>query len=103
MEIIAYTSQGCYYCDQLHELFKRADVKYKSILVLENNATPGAHTHSNNPKYSMDNVMSRTDFAEKFPGINGFPYVIIDGKPIGALIETAKFLVKEGLVSAKKR
>ena len=95
MEIIAYTSQGCYYCDQLHELFKRADVKYKSILVLENNATPDSHT--------QDHVMSRTDFAEKFPGINGFPYVIIDGKPIGALIETAKFLVKEGLVSAKKR
>tara|TARA_B100001996_G_C18596167_1_gene567993 strand:+ start:744 stop:1034 length:291 start_codon:yes stop_codon:yes gene_type:complete len=96
MEIIAYTSEGCYYCDQLHELFRRADVKYTAIKVLSQ--LPEGVEPDNDK-----NLMLRSDFQTQFPAIYGFPYVIIDGKPIGALIETAKFLMKEGLVSAKKR
>ena len=83
MEIITYTSPGCFYCDQLKELFKRAELEYELITV----ATP-EETQS---------------FREKFPEVRGFPYVIVDGESVGGLVETAKLLLEKGLVSSKKK
>ena len=42
-------------------------------------------------------------FLKKYPNAVGYPYVIIDGKEIGGLVETAKVLLKEGLISAKEK
>ena len=46
--------------------------------------------------------MWKEEFSREFAGVNGFPYSIVDGKPIGGVIDLAKLLVKEGLVSARK-
>jgi|TARA_A100001035_G_scaffold102462_1_gene80190 glutaredoxin len=81
MEIKAYTSPGCFYCDQLKELFKRAKLDADVILINKDN---------------------KEQFRKEHPQVGSFPYVIIDGEIVGGLVETAKFLVKRGLVSAKK-
>jgi glutaredoxin len=83
MEIIAYTSKGCFYCDKLKDLFARANLEY-TILVLGEDFTG-------------------LDLNKKYPNVIGFPYVIIDGEPIGGLVETAKFLVQKNLVSSPKK
>lgn len=80
MDIIAYTSPGCFYCDQLKELFARAKVEYKSIVV----QTP----------------QQREDFMEQFPDVSGYPYVIIDGEAIGGIVEVAKLFLQKGIVSS---
>ena len=82
MEIIAYTTQGCFYCDKLKELFERAQVNPTIIIV------------------GVD--ITREEFKEKFPDIIGFPHVMIDGESIGGLVETAKEFLKRGIVMAKK-
>ena len=78
MNIKIYTSRGCFYCDQMKELCKRAEVEYETIQVT---------TQEMNALY---------------PKATSYPYVIIDGEEIGGLIESAKFFLKEGLVSANK-
>lgn len=82
MEIKAYTSKGCFYCDQLKELFKRAELEYETSLV--------------------DSPSERSDFRMKYPNAIGFPHVIIDGVEHGGLVNVAKYLVKNGYVSTKK-
>jgi glutaredoxin len=82
MEIKAYTSKGCFYCDQLKELFKRAELEYETILV--------------------DSPSERSDFRLKYPSAQGYPHVIIDGVEHGGLVNVAKYLVKNGYVSTKK-
>ena len=52
--------------------------------------------------YLVGEDITKEALEKKYPLAKGYPYVIIDGKPIGALIELAKHLVKEGLVSARK-
>jgi|TARA_B100001741_G_scaffold104827_1_gene86320 glutaredoxin len=90
MEIIAYTSKGCFYCDQLKLLFQRADLEYTSILV------------DDGPEYNKGSTMSRNEFKQKYPNAVGFPHVIIDGEQYGGLVNTAKYLVKNGYVSQKR-
>ena len=82
MEIIAYTTKGCFYCEKLKELFSRANVNATLI--------------------SVGSDISQEKFIEKFPQCTGYPYVIIDGEPIGGLVETAKLFLQKGLVSSKK-
>lgn len=82
MEITSYTLTGCPSCNHLKELFKRANVQYEEIVL------------------RVD--MSIEDFQQIYPSIGNFPYVIIDGEPVGGLLETVKLFVKEGLVSSKK-
>ena len=82
MEITAYTTKGCFYCDKLKELFSRANVD--PVLI------------------SVGTDITREEFIERFPHATGYPYVIIDGEPIGGLVETATFLLQKGLVSLKK-
>ena len=82
MDIKIYTSPGCFYCDQMKELCKRAEVSYEAIMI--------------------DQDISRQDFLKLHPDVEGFPYVIIDGEVIGGLVESAKYFLKKGLVSANK-
>ena len=78
MDIKIYTTQGCFYCDQAKELCKRANVEYQTF------------------------DTSRDKLAEMFPNATGYPWIVIDGKEIGNIVEAAKFFLKEGLVSANK-
>ena len=78
MDIKIYTQDGCFYCDQMKELCKRAEVEYES-----------------------EEIESEVLNA-RYPNAKSYPYVIIDGEEIGGLIESAKFFLKEGLVSANK-
>ena len=82
MQITVFTIPGCYYCDQLKKLFERANVTSTIIVVGQD--------------------MDKNDFVESFPQVTGYPYVIIDGEPVGGLVETAKLFVEKGLVKARK-
>ena len=82
MEILIYTTSGCFYCDQAKKLCERANVDYQTKEV------------------GVD--IPREDFTKLYPHVTGYPYVIIDGKEIGGLVETAKLFLKEGLVSVNK-
>lgn len=82
MEIVAYTTPGCFYCDQLKELFQRAEVSYDTVLV---------ETEQDKNKFRLD-----------FPNAMGFPFVIIDGEEYPGLVPVAKLFVEKGLVSSKK-
>ena len=82
MEILIYTTSGCFYCDQAKKLCERANVEYQT------------------KEIGVD--ISKEDFTKLYPHVTGYPYVIIDGKEIGGLVETAKFFLKEGLVSVNK-
>ena len=45
---------------------------------------------------------ARESFNKQFPRAAGYPYVIIDNKHVGGLVETAKFLVENGLIADLK-
>ena len=83
MNIHIYKTPGCGYCVKIEELMRRADVEYTSTLVGRD--------------------MTRSEFKEEYPQAFGFPYVIIDGEPIGGLVETVKLFVEKGLVSSQKK
>lgn len=78
MEIVAYTNEGCSHCTTLKKLFKRAGVSYTNV--------------------QINRDLSSVEFREKFPMATGYPYVIIDGKVIGGLVETAQLFLQKGLV-----
>ena len=80
--ITAYTSPGCSHCTTLKKLFERAKVTYSNVTVGDD--------------------ISRAAFMQQFPMADGFPYVVIDGKSIGGLVETAKLFLEKGLVERKK-
>ena len=83
MIIEAYTLPGCSSCGQLKKLFDRASVEYKEVMLRRD--------------------MTVDEFSSYFPGVNSFPFVVIDGEKIGGLVETAKLFVSKGLVSSKKQ
>lgn len=80
--ITFYSTDGCFYCDQMKLLMERASLDYNEIKVTKDESDA---------------------FLKKYPKAVGYPYVIIDGKEIGGLVETAKVLLKEGLISAKEK
>jgi len=82
MEIVAYTLPGCSHCKTLKELFKRAKTDYTEVVVKRD--------------------MSLDEFESLFPGVNMFPFVVVDGKQIGGLVDAVKLFVKEGLVTSSK-
>ena len=82
MKIVAYTLHGCSSCNQLKELFSRAQVEYTEVIVREN--------------------LTVEEFQQLYPTISYFPFVVIDDEPVGNLIDTAKLFVSKGLVSSKK-
>lgn len=83
MEIVAYTTPGCFYCDKLKELFQRAQVDSTII--------------------TIGTDITREEFKESFPDVQSFPHVIIDGETIGGLVETAKLFLQKDLVSSTKK
>ena len=82
MEILIYTTSGCFYCDQAKKLCEKANVDYRTQEV------------------GVD--IPREEFTKLYPHVTGYPYVIIDEKEIGGLVETAKFFLKEELISVNK-
>ena len=82
MEILIYTTSGCFYCDQAKKLCEKANVDYRTQEV------------------GVD--ITREDFTKLYPHVNSSPYVIIDGNEIGNLVDLAKHFLKEGLVSVNK-
>lgn len=43
----------------------------------------------------------REEFYSAYPSAKTYPYVIIDGEPVGGLVETAKLFIRKKLVSSK--
>ena len=82
MEILIYTTSGCFYCDQAKKLCERANVEYQT------------------KEIGVD--ISKEDFTKLYPHVIGSPFVIIDGNEIGNLVDLAKHFLKEGLVSVNK-
>ena len=80
--VTAYTLEGCVHCMHLHELLERSNVPNERITYVD-----------------VGKDISKEDFIKKFPEACGYPHVIIDGKSIGGLVETAKYLVKKKMVS----
>ena len=80
--ITVYSTKGCFYCEQMKLLMDRAKLSFNEIKVTD----------------SM-----KDSFIDMFPDAKGYPYVIMDGKPVGGLVETAKVLLKKGLISAKEK
>tara|TARA_Y100000813_G_scaffold124995_1_gene89831 strand:+ start:265 stop:525 length:261 start_codon:yes stop_codon:yes gene_type:complete len=86
MEIKAYTKVGCKFCGNLIELFERAGVEYTTIVVGE-----------------KANQCPTEIFQKEYPEIHAFPFVVIDGKKIGGLVETAALFLHKKLVTVKKK
>jgi|TARA_B100000085_G_scaffold215592_1_gene199896 glutaredoxin len=84
-KVIAYTLQGCVHCTHLHELLDRCSISNDRITYVD-----------------VGKDISKEDFVAQFPEAGGYPHVIINGKTIGGLVETAKFLLKKKLVSSNK-
>jgi glutaredoxin-related protein len=82
MEIIIYKVSGCSYCVKIEELMHRANVQYKTVHVGKD--------------------ISRNEFSSMYPNATGFPYTIIDGNPVGGLVDVVKLFVEKKLVSSKK-
>ena len=80
--VTAYTLEGCVHCMHLHELLERSNVPNERITYVD-----------------VGKDISKEDFIKKFPEAGGYPHVIIDGKSIGGLVETEKYLVKKKMVS----
>jgi|TARA_B100001250_G_scaffold159206_1_gene136734 glutaredoxin len=80
--ITVYSTEGCFYCEQMKLLMNRAKLSFNEIKIGDR---------------------ERDAFAEKYPDAKGYPYVIMDGEPIGGLVETAKVLLKKGLISGKEK
>mgnify|MGYP001164972650 FL=1 len=88
MKITAYTTSGCFYCVQLKELFKRANLEYELI-----------ECHDVDPLF----LENWKQFRKDYPDVKSYPYVVIDGNRIGGIVETAKFLKDKGLVSSRQK
>ncbi len=76
MNIKMYTIVGCTYCDKVKTLFNIIGEDYSEI--------------------HIGRDLTKSEFEQQFPDAAGFPYVIIDGKSIGGLQNTAKYLVDKG-------
>ena len=80
MDIKIYTSSGCKYCTQAKKLFQRAGLtEYEEVL-----------------------CSSKEHLLTECPNANSYPWVIIDGKEIGGLVEVARFFLEKGIVSTDK-
>jgi len=80
MEVKVYTSPGCYYCTQVKRLFERAGLT----------------------DWEEVTCKKSEDLKKDYPNASSYPWVIIDDKEIGGLVETARYFLQLGLVSSKK-
>ena len=83
MKIDIYTIPGCTYCDKVKILMKRANLEYSSYVVGQD--------------------IPRDTMIKQYPLAKGYPYVIIDGEPVGGLAQTAKYLLDHGIVITRKK
>ena len=83
MDITIYSIPGCSHCRKMKELMQRAEVPYTQIVVGKD--------------------MEHDTFKEKYPDATSYPYTIIDGEPIGGLVDAVKLFVDKGLVSSTKK
>lgn len=81
MDIYIYKTPGCSYCVKIDELMRRANLDYTSIVVGKD--------------------ITREEFVQKYPQATGYPYTVIDGEPIGGLMQVIKLFVDKKLVSSK--
>jgi glutaredoxin len=81
MEFKAYTTEGCFYCTQLKKLFERANIQCEFIQV------------------GVD--IEKELLLKEYPDQKGYPFVLVNGIPIGGLTETAKYFLDNNLVSKK--
>ena len=83
MDIKIYTVEGCFYCQKVKELCDRANLEYKSFKLHED--------------------ITKEAFNELYPGIEYFPYILVDGKVIGHghLHDFAKWCLAEGHIEVK--
>lgn len=88
MHIKAFTTTNCFYCDQLKELLRRIEPGEEELKV---------------DLIQVGVDVSRDYFKYEHPDAVGYPYVLIDGEHVGGLVETAKVLLKKGLVSSRKK
>jgi len=88
MHLKAYTTENCFYCDQLKLLLERIDPQDQEITV---------------DLIKIGKDISKEYFQYQYPDAIGFPYVIVDDEHIGGLVETAKLLLRKGFVSSKKK
>ena len=84
-KVTAYTLQGCVHCIHLHELLDRSSIDNSRITYID-----------------VGKDISNEDFVSQFPEAAGYPHVVINGKEIGGLVETAKYLLKKKLVASNK-
>ena len=86
MDIKVYSLPNCSSCAHLKELINRINIDDKVITEI-----------------SIGNDITIEQFKEENPSIERLPHVIIDGVEIGGLVEVAKKLLEEGLVSAPQK
>jgi glutaredoxin len=84
MEIIIYTTPGCTWCSRTKELFARAEVEYEE-------------------RQLGTSEWDAAEFSATYPDAKSYPYVIIDGTPVGGLVDTAKLFLERGLVTAPNK
>lgn len=78
MKVQFYSIPGCTYCKKLKLLLQRAKLDYIETIVGRD--------------------ISKEEYLSLYPKHQSFPFVIIDDKEIGGVVDTAKFLVNKGLV-----
>jgi glutaredoxin len=80
MDIKIYTSNGCKYCTQAKKLLQRAGFT----------------------QYEEISCPNKEFLLSDYPNATSWPWVIVDGKEIGGLVETARYFLEEGVVSSDK-
>ena len=83
MDIKIYSAEGCFYCEQMKELCKRAEVDYEYVTV--------------------EKDITKDEFVALFPNVNQYPHIIVDGNVIGGLVEFAKYFLASGEIVVNKK
>lgn len=82
MDIKVYKIPGCMSCTKMIEVMTRAQLAYTPVLI------------------GID--IPREEFRKEFPNVNSFPHTVIDGKEIGGLTDTVRYLVSIGLLKSRR-
>jgi len=83
LDITIYSSPGCFYCDQAKELCKRTVQIPKIVTVGQD--------------------ISKEEFSSKFPNVNAYPHIIVEGEVIGGLVDFAKYFIKNGIIEVNMK
>ena len=81
MKIELYSSPGCKWCNRAKTLMKLANVEY----TIKN----------------VGYTITTQEVMEMFPGVEGYPIIVIDGEVVD-LITATKIFMDKGLISSKK-